>query len=85
MSTLIFESLESVEYFVEKKNGLQDISPHFEPVSSSIEVFRSASGLLCAECRHIHSHLLNKKYVIWWRFAENGIVAKDSISVLKKV
>ena len=74
-----------MEYFVEKKNGLQDISPHFEPVSSSIEVFRSASGLFCAECRHIHSHLLNKKYVIWWRFAENGTVAKDSISVLKKV
>ena len=61
---------------IAKTIGFQTISLHFEPVSSSIEAFRRASDLLCADCQHIHSDLLNKIYVIWWRFAEMVFLQK---------
>ena len=60
---------------MQNKIGLQVIALLFESVSSSIEVSWGASDLLCAQCRHIHSPLLNKIYIL----------AKNIIRVLKKV
>ena len=34
---------------------------------------------------HSFSSRLNKKYVIWWWFAQSSIFAKNIVSVLKKV
>ena len=31
------------------------------------------------------SSRVHKKYVIWWQFAENGIFAKNILSVLKNL
>ena len=31
------------------------------------------------------SYRLHKKYVIWWRFAENGVFSKNILIVLKEV
>ena len=59
---------------IAKKIGLQAIYLLFDSVSSSIEVFWSASF-----------SSTQQKYVIWWRFVENSIFGKNIISVLKKV
>ena len=40
--------------------------------------FFGASNLLCASCRHIHSPLFNKNYVIWRLFEENSIFATNT-------
>ena len=47
-----------------QKDGLQTIYLLFGLASSSIEDFYGASESLDDYCRHIHSTLLNKKYVI---------------------
>ena len=79
-SSLTFRQLQSVDSlwnaYVTWQEDTISINKNF------LGCFRFIGNLIPP---HSFSSRLNKKYVIWWWFAQNSIFTKNIVSVLKKV